>query len=137
MRQKESRPKVDAFRNWAEKQLTRIPGKSDLAKAFRYGLSRWPAFTQFLEDGRVAIDNNPATLLSLQSPATCTLSRLSLTHSAALTVRCSPASTPPSLMSTCLHALALSLSRSKGSTRSPAPRARLSPSRQLKRLLLM
>jgi hypothetical protein len=60
VRQKESRPKVDAFRNWAEKQLTRIPGKSDLAKAFRYGLSRWPAFTQFLEDGRVAIDNNPA-----------------------------------------------------------------------------
>ena len=60
VRQKESRPKVDAFRNWAEKQLTRIPGKSDLAKAFRYGLSRWPSFTLFLEDGRVAIDNNPA-----------------------------------------------------------------------------
>ena len=60
MRQKESKPKVDAFRDWAKKQLTRIPGKSDLAKAFRYGLSRWPSFTLFLEDGRVAIDNNPA-----------------------------------------------------------------------------
>ena len=56
VRQKESKPKVDAFRDWAERQLTRIPGKSDLAKAFRYGLSRWASFTLFLEDGRVAID---------------------------------------------------------------------------------
>ena len=38
----------------------RIPGKSDLAKAFRYGLSRQDAFSLFLTDGRVAIDNNPA-----------------------------------------------------------------------------
>ena len=41
-------------------QLTRIPGKGDLAKAMRYALSRWPSFTLFLEDGRVAIDNNVA-----------------------------------------------------------------------------
>ena len=27
---------------------------------FRYGLNRWPSFTLFLEDGRVAIDNNVA-----------------------------------------------------------------------------
>jgi transposase len=40
--------------------LGRIPGKGDLAKAFRYGLSRMPGFTLFLEDGRVAIDNTPA-----------------------------------------------------------------------------
>lgn len=38
----------------------RIPGKSDLAKAFRYGLSRRDAFNLFLTEGRVAIDNNPA-----------------------------------------------------------------------------
>jgi len=51
---------VFAFKAWAEQQLTRIPGKSDLAKAFRYGLSRWDSFCLFLEDGRVAIDNNAA-----------------------------------------------------------------------------
>ena len=51
---------VAAFKAWAEQQLTRIPGKSDLAKAFRYALNRWPSFTLFLDDGRVAIDNNPA-----------------------------------------------------------------------------
>jgi transposase len=60
VRQERSKPKVDAFRAWAEQQLTRIPGKGDLARAFRYGLSRWPAFCLFLGDGRVAIDNNPA-----------------------------------------------------------------------------
>ncbi|MCJ8336064.1 MAG: IS66 family transposase [Epibacterium sp.] len=60
VRQQQTKPKVEAFHAWAEAQLTRIPGKSDLAKAFRYGLSRWPSFTLLLEDGRVAIDNNAA-----------------------------------------------------------------------------
>ena len=59
-RQKHSNAKVDAFRVWAEAQLTRIPGKGDLASAFRYGLSRWSSFCLFLEDGRVAMDNNAA-----------------------------------------------------------------------------
>lgn len=59
-RQKQSRPKAEAFRLWAEAQLTRIPGKGDLAAAFRYGLSRWSSLCLFLEDGRVAIDNNAA-----------------------------------------------------------------------------
>ena len=59
-RQKLSRPKVEAFFAWSQQQLLRIPGKSDLAKAFRYGLSWQEAFSLFLTDGRVAIDNNPA-----------------------------------------------------------------------------
>ncbi|MEA5163346.1 IS66 family transposase [Cereibacter johrii] len=60
VRQAHSRPKVRAFKAWAEEQLEYISGKSDLAKAFRYALNRWDAFCLFLEDGRVAIDNNPA-----------------------------------------------------------------------------
>lgn len=59
-REKYSADKVAAFKVWAEQQLTRIPGKSDLAKAFRYALNRWTSFALFLEDGRVAIDNNAA-----------------------------------------------------------------------------
>jgi len=59
-RQTQSKPKVEAFRHWAEAQLTRIPGKGDLAAAFRYGLSRWSSLCLFMEDGRVAIDNNAA-----------------------------------------------------------------------------
>ncbi len=59
-RQKHSASKVEAFFAWSEQQLSRIPGKGDLAKAFRYGLSRRDAFSLFLSDGRVGIDNNPA-----------------------------------------------------------------------------
>ncbi|MFN3824693.1 MAG: IS66 family transposase [Pseudorhodobacter sp.] len=59
-RQKHSALRVDAFFAWSESQLALIPGKGDLAKAFRYGLSRRDAFSLFLRDGRVAIDNNPA-----------------------------------------------------------------------------
>jgi transposase len=60
VRQRESRPKVEAFREWCERQLTQIPGKGDLAKAMRYALNRWAGFALFLDDGRVAIDNNAA-----------------------------------------------------------------------------
>ena len=59
-REKLSRPKVDAFFAWSEQQLPRLPGKGDLAKAFRYGLGRKDGFSLFLEDGRVALDNNAA-----------------------------------------------------------------------------
>lgn len=60
VRQELSKPKLEALHAWAETQLTRIPGKGDLAKAFRYALGRWHAFSLFLDDGRVAIDNNAA-----------------------------------------------------------------------------
>ena len=60
MRQAHSASKVAAFFTWSEQQLLLIPGKGDLAKAFRYGLSRKDAFSLFLTDGRVAIDNNAA-----------------------------------------------------------------------------
>ena len=60
VRNGESRPRADAFHEWMDSQLPCLPGKGDLAKAMRYALTRWPSFTLFLEDGRVAIDNNSA-----------------------------------------------------------------------------
>ena len=60
MRQEYSQPKLEPFHAWAQQQLTRIPTKGDLANAFRYGLGRWHAFRLFVDDGRVAIDNNVA-----------------------------------------------------------------------------
>jgi transposase len=59
-RQAQSAAHVAAFFDWSEQQLCALPGKSDLAKAFRYGLSRRASLSLFLTDGRVAIDNNPA-----------------------------------------------------------------------------
>jgi transposase len=60
VRQARSRAHAEAFRGWCERQMAGLPAKGDLARAMRYALKRWDAFTLFLEDGRVAIDNNPA-----------------------------------------------------------------------------
>lgn len=60
VRQERTRPLVVGFKQWLEVQLPKISGKSDLAKAIRYGLSRWQAFTLFLDDATVAMDNNAA-----------------------------------------------------------------------------
>ena len=60
VRARQSKPRADAFHDWMNAQLPRLPGKGDLAKAMRYALTRWPSFTLFLTDGRVAIDNNAA-----------------------------------------------------------------------------
>lgn len=53
-----SAPIVDELQMLWENELTRISGKSKLAEAIRYGLSRKVEFRRFLEDGRVEIDNN-------------------------------------------------------------------------------
>jgi transposase len=55
-----SAPLFTALRGWLEKTHARIPGKSDLAGAIRYTLSRWDALTLVLRDGRACIDNNAA-----------------------------------------------------------------------------
>lgn len=43
-----------------ESTLAQISGKSDLAKALRYALSRWDALTRYTTDGRLDICNNAA-----------------------------------------------------------------------------
>ena len=58
VRDSRSRPLVEAMKPWLEAQLGRIPGRSGLANAIRYTLSRWPALCHFLDDGRIELDNN-------------------------------------------------------------------------------
>ena len=38
----------------------KLSGKSETAKAVDYSLKRWPAFTRFLDDGRLCMSNNAA-----------------------------------------------------------------------------
>jgi transposase len=45
---------------WLKASLTRISGRSDMAKAIRYSLRRWDALTLVLRDGRACIDNSAA-----------------------------------------------------------------------------
>jgi transposase len=59
-RQTRSRPIAEALKAWAEKVTPKLSARSDLAKAFRYMLSRWLALTRSFDDGRLSLDNNPA-----------------------------------------------------------------------------
>jgi transposase len=53
-----SLPFVKAMKTWFEAEFTRLPPRGGVADAIRYALSRWPALCQFLEDGRIELDNN-------------------------------------------------------------------------------
>jgi hypothetical protein len=46
--------------SWLERQLARLPGKNETAKAIRYALARWQALCRYLADGSIEIDNNAA-----------------------------------------------------------------------------
>ncbi len=60
VRQGQSAPLFAELRIWLEKTQARIPGKSELAGAIRYTLTRWQALTLVLRDGRACLDNNAA-----------------------------------------------------------------------------
>jgi transposase len=59
-RQAEAVPRLAEIRSVLEINLARISGKSELARAIRYALSRWEALVRYADDGRVEIDNNTA-----------------------------------------------------------------------------
>ena len=59
-REDHAMPLIADLKPWLEATLQKISGKSELAKAMRYGLSRWPARCSYLNDGRIEIDNNAA-----------------------------------------------------------------------------
>jgi len=60
VRQNSSRPLVESLQAYLREQLARLSRGHDLAKAINYILKRWPAFTLFLDDGRVCLSNNAA-----------------------------------------------------------------------------
>ena len=53
-------PLMAELRDWLDATRSRISGRSDLAGAIRYALSRWVALTLILRDGRACIDNSAA-----------------------------------------------------------------------------
>ena len=60
VRQALSRPLVDEMEARMRAERPKLSRGSDLAKAMDYMLKRWPAFTQFLDDGRICLSNNAA-----------------------------------------------------------------------------
>ncbi|RKK03153.1 IS66 family transposase [Pseudoroseomonas wenyumeiae] len=53
-------PLVADLHAWMLESRGKLSRHNDLAKALDYALKRWPAFTQFLSDGRVCLTNNAA-----------------------------------------------------------------------------
>jgi hypothetical protein len=60
VRQAESRPLVEALHAYLSAEVVKLARGHDLAKAIQYMLKRWPAFTLFLDDGRICMSNNAA-----------------------------------------------------------------------------
>jgi transposase len=59
-RQIRSAPLFIELRTWLEATQSRVSGRSELAAAIRYALTRWEALTLVLRDGRACLDNNAA-----------------------------------------------------------------------------
>jgi hypothetical protein len=53
-------PLVRELEDWMRAERARLSRHNDVAKAMDYMLKRWPAFTRFLDDGRICLTNNAA-----------------------------------------------------------------------------
>lgn len=60
LREQKSRPLIYQLRTWLDKSLAQVLPKSTLGKALHYLDKQWPRLIQFLEDGLIPLDNNPA-----------------------------------------------------------------------------
>jgi transposase len=53
-------PLITALETWMRTERHKLSRHADVARAIDYMLKRWPAFTRFLDDGRICISNNAA-----------------------------------------------------------------------------
>ncbi len=60
LRQARAAPIFDDLEAWLHAQLPKISGKSELAKAIRYALTRMRRLRPYLDHGFLEIDNNSA-----------------------------------------------------------------------------
>ena len=51
---------VVALEEWMRAERAKLSRHNAVAKALDYMLTRWPAFTRFLDDSRVCLTNNAA-----------------------------------------------------------------------------
>ena len=60
VRQADVVPLVTDLEGWMRAERGRLSRHAEVAKAMDYMLKRWPAFTRFLDDGRICLTNNAA-----------------------------------------------------------------------------
>ena len=58
LRKAEVPPILDAFKQWLEYHLTKVPAQHKIGNAIQYTLRHWTELTNYLKDGRIEIDNN-------------------------------------------------------------------------------
>jgi transposase len=58
LRQERSIPVLSTFKKWLDHHLTKTSEQGAIGKAIRYCLTHWYELNNYLEDGRVEIDNN-------------------------------------------------------------------------------
>jgi transposase len=59
-RRADIRPLVEDLHQWMRAERAKLSRHAGVAKATDYMLKRWPAFTRFLDDGRICLSNNAA-----------------------------------------------------------------------------
>jgi len=60
VRQRDIKPIVIDLEKWMRAERSRLSRHAATAQAIDYMLTRWPAFTRFLDDGRICLSNNAA-----------------------------------------------------------------------------
>ena len=60
LRGKNTKPLIEEFHDWLLEEKEKTLPKSPLGKAIKYTLNQWNKLINFLEDGRIEIDNNRA-----------------------------------------------------------------------------
>ena len=60
VRQQHVAPLVAGLETWMRAERSKLSRHSEVARAMDYMLKRWPAFTRFLDDGRICLTNNAA-----------------------------------------------------------------------------
>ena len=60
IRQEYAQPLLEQLKAFLDTSLRQVSGKSALAQAIRYALSRWKALTRYVTNGRLEMSNNAA-----------------------------------------------------------------------------
>ena len=60
LRQQQAQPKLDALKQWLNREKVQALPKSPIAEAINYALNQWAALNVYVTNGNLAIDNNAA-----------------------------------------------------------------------------
>jgi transposase len=105
VRQERSRPLITELHAWLREQRDKLSRNNETTKAINYCLSRWDAFTRFLDDGRLCMSNNAAEReLRAVAWAEETGPSPAPTRAVGVRLRSTPSSPPPS-SATSIHKL--------------------------------